>query len=141
MRNYNKIVNIIDNELKTALLIYNTSYTIRGINLFQFADPVKALEHLKINRKDYAIMISDLRMPVITGVRLLKAVKDLNPLARTNLMTAYESDDNLIQEYSKKEIINSFLKKPIELTLLPSEDNKQVYSSEKKYVESLLRCK
>jgi hypothetical protein len=57
-------------------------------------------------------------------VRLLKAVKDLNPLARTNLMTAYEIDDNLIQEYSKKGIINSFLKKPIELTLLPSEDNK-----------------
>lgn len=104
MRIYNKIVNIIDYELKTALLIYNTLYTIRGINLFQFADPVKALEHLKINRKDYAIMISDLRMPVITGVRLLKAVKDLNPLARTNIMTAYESDDNLIQEYSKKEI-------------------------------------
>lgn len=124
MSNYNKIVNIIDKELKTALLIYNTLCTIRGINLFQFADPVKALEHLKINRKDYAVMISDLRMPVITGVRLLKAVKDLNPLARTNLMTAYEIDDNVIQEYSKKGIINSFLKKPIELTLLPSEDNK-----------------
>jgi DNA-binding NtrC family response regulator len=70
--------------------------------LFQFADPVKSIEHLKINRKDYAVMISDLRMPVITGVRLLIAVKDLNHLARTNLMTAYEIDDNLIQEYSKK---------------------------------------
>ena len=100
--------------------------------MFQFADAVKALVHLKINRKDYAVMISDLRMPDITGVRLLKAVKDLNPLARTNLMTAYEIDDNLIQEYSKKEIINSFLKKPIELTLLPSEVNKQVCSIEKK---------
>ena len=132
MSNYNNIVNIVDNELKTALLIYNALCTIWGINLFQFADAVKAIVHLKINRKDYAVMISDLRMPDITGVRLLKAVKDLNPLARTNLMTAYEIDDNLIQEYSKKEIINSFLKKPIELTLLPSEVNKQVCSIEKK---------
>ena len=75
-------------------------------------------------------MISDLRMPVINGVQLLKAVKDLNPLARTILMTSYEIEDNLIQEYSKKEIINSFLKKPIELTLLLSEVNKQICSIE-----------
>ena len=75
-------------------------------------------------------MISDLRMPVINGVQLLKTVKDLNPLARTILMTAYDIEDNLIQEYTKKEIINSFLKKPIELNQLLSEVNKQIYCIE-----------
>lgn len=127
MPNDNKIVSIVDDELKTARLFHNALCTLKGINVFEFTDPVKALQHLKLNKKDYAVMISDLRMPVINGVQLLKTVKDLNPLARTILMTAYDIDDNLIQEYTKKEIINSFLKKPIELNQLLSEVNKQIY--------------
>jgi DNA-binding NtrC family response regulator len=130
MPNDNKIVSIVDDELKTAQLFHSTLCKIKGINVFEFTDPVKALQHLKLNNKDYAVMISDLRMPVINGVQLLKTVKDLNPLARTILMTAYDIDDNLIQEYTKKEIINSFLKKPIELDQLLSEVNKQIYCIE-----------
>ena len=126
MPNDNKIVSIVDDELKTAQLFHNALCTIKGIDVFQFTDPVKALEHLKINKKDYVVMISDLRMPVINGVQLLKTVKDLNPLARTILITAYDIENNLIQEYTKKEIINSFLKKPIELNQLLSEVNKQI---------------
>ena len=128
MPNDNKIVSIVDDEVKTAQFFHSALCTIKGINVFEFTDPVKALQHLKLNKKDYAVMISDLRMPVINGVQLLKTVKDLNPLARTILMTAYDIDDNLIQEYTKKEIINSFLKKPIELNQLLSEVNKQIYS-------------
>ncbi len=130
MPNVNKIVSIVDDELKTVQLFHSALCTIKGINVFEFTDPVKALQHLKLNKKDYAVMISDLRMPVINGVQLLKTVKDLNPLARTILMTAYDMDDNLIREYTTKEIINSFLKKPIELDQLLSEVNKQIYCIE-----------
>jgi inorganic pyrophosphatase/exopolyphosphatase len=42
-------------------------------------------------------------MPVIIGVQLLKTVKDLNPLARTILMTAYDIDNNLLQEILKRD--------------------------------------
>ena len=130
MLNDNKIVSIVDDELKNAHLFHSALCTIKGIKVFEFTDPVKALQHLKLNNKDYAVMISDLRMPVINGVQLLKTVKDLNPLARTILMTAYDIDDNLIRAYTEKEIINSFLKKPIELNQLLSEVNKQIYSIE-----------
>ena len=75
-------------------------------------------------------MISDLRMPVINGIQLLKTVKDLNPLSRTILMTGYDVSDNLIQEYTEKEIINSFIKNPVELNQLLLEVNKQICSIE-----------
>jgi YesN/AraC family two-component response regulator len=42
-------------------------------------------------------------MPVIIGVQLLKTVKDLNPLARTILMTAYDIDNNLLQKILKRD--------------------------------------
>ena len=125
-----KIVSVVDDELKTAQLFHNVLCSINGINVFQFTDPVKALEHLKVNKKDYAVMISDLRMPVINGIQLLKTVKDLNPLSRTILMTGYDVNDNLIQEYTEKEIINSFIKKPVELNQLLLEVNKQICSVE-----------
>lgn len=69
-----------------------------------------ALEHFKTNKEDYALMISNLRLPVINGVQLLKTVKDLNPSVRTVLITEYEINDKVLQEYNKNEIINSFMK-------------------------------
>lgn len=97
-----------------------------------FTDPILALEHLKINKLDYSVMIWDLRMTVINGVQLLKTVKDLNPSTRTILMTGYDIDNSLLQEYTKKEIINCFLRKPIELGQLLSEVNKQIYNKNTK---------
>ncbi len=80
--------------------------------------------------KDYAVVISDLRMPVINGLQLLKTVKDLNPITRTILMTAFDVQDEVFQEYTKNKIINGFLQKPIELKLLVDEVNKQMIGSE-----------
>jgi hypothetical protein len=42
-------------------------------------------------------------------------------------MTGYDIDNSLLQEYTKKEIIDCFLRKPIELGQLLSEVNKQIY--------------
>jgi DNA-binding NtrC family response regulator len=123
----NKIVSVVDDEQKTAQLFHSALNTLKGINVFEFTDPILALEHIKINKLDYAVMISDLRMPVINGVQLLKTVKDLNPSTRTILMTGYDIDNSLLQEYTKKEIIDCFLRKPIELGQLLSEVNKQIY--------------
>jgi response regulator RpfG family c-di-GMP phosphodiesterase len=96
------------------------------VNVLRFTDTVNALEHFKINRKDYALMISDLRMPVINGVQLLKTVKDLNPSARTVLTIDFEYDNKLIQEYTKKNVINGLLQKPVEPHELITEVNKQI---------------
>lgn len=125
MHNENKIVSIVDDELKIAQLFHSALCTIKGINVVHFRDPVKAIEHLKGNKRDYVVMISDLRMPIINGVQLLQTVKDLNPLTRTILMTAYDIDDILLQEYAQKGIINCFLRKPIGLDQLRSEVNNQ----------------
>jgi len=116
----------VDDELDIAALFYSALHTIKEIQVFKFTDPIIALEHIKINAKDYVLVISDLRMPVINGIQLLKTVKDLNPLVRTILMTAFQMDDNLFQEFFKKEIINSFLQKPIQQKQLLVEVNKQI---------------
>lgn len=122
----NRIVSIVDDELDIALLFCDALRTINRIQVFRFTNPILALEHLKINAKDYMLIISDLRMPIINGLQLLKTVKDLNPLIRTILMTAFQIDDSLFQEYTTKRIINGFLQKPVDLKQLLAEVNKQM---------------
>jgi two-component system, cell cycle response regulator CpdR len=122
----NRIVSIVEDEPSTAQLFDDALSAIKGIKVLKFIDPIMALDHVKINAKDYTLVICDLRMPIINGVQLLMTVKDLNPLVRTILVTAFEIDDNLFQEYTKKEIINGFLQKPIELKKLLAEVDKQI---------------
>jgi len=126
LSNNKRIVSIVDDELDIAVLLYDALHTIKEIQVFMFTDPRMALDHLKINSKDYVLLISDLRMPVINGLQLLKTVKDLNPIVRTILTTAFQMDNNLFQEYTKKEIINGYLQKPIEMKQLLVEVNKQI---------------
>ena len=78
----------------------------------------------------YALIISDLRMPIINGTQLLKTVKDLNPGVRTVLMTAFDIEDKLFQEYCNIEIINGFAQKPISLDNLVIEVSNQLHSYE-----------
>jgi len=40
-----------------------------------FTNPLEALEHYKINCTQYGVVISDIRMPGITGFDLLKKSK------------------------------------------------------------------
>ena len=101
-------------------------YIIKGVSIFTFTDATVAFEHFRINNSAYVLVISDLRMPHINGLDLVYEVKKINPSVRTLLMTAFEVNDNLFQEYIKNRVINGFLQKPIKLGELRREVIKQI---------------
>jgi len=80
-------------------------------------------------------------MPVINGIQLLKTVKDFNPRVRTVLMTAFDIEDKLFQEYSKKEIINGLAQKPIQLSDLLAQVSTQLHDFELQKQQSLIEIK
>jgi len=51
----NKIISIVYNELSTTNLFYKALRTISGIDVFRFTNPIEALDHLKMNKGDYAV--------------------------------------------------------------------------------------
>jgi DNA-binding NtrC family response regulator len=124
-----KIVSIVDDEIDiTKLFHYAISTSIEGVSVITFNDPVIALEHFAGNKKNYALVISDLRMANLNGLELLKKVKQLKPSVRTILISAYEVDeDQVFQNYMKQGIINLFVKKPIGLPELCQEVANQVH--------------
>ncbi len=120
------LVAIIDDELDIVNLFREALHNIKGVTIFTFTDATVALEHFRINNSAYGIVITDLRMSDINGLDLVYEVKKLNPSVRTLLMTAFEVNDNLFQEYIKNKVINGFLQKPIKLGELRTEVIKQI---------------
>jgi hypothetical protein len=57
----------------------------------------------------------------------------------TILMTAFESNDELFQEYTKKQMINGFFQKPIRLHNLREEVNNQIHIYELQKQKSLIK--
>ena len=131
----NRIVSIVDDDPGTTIFFHEALQSIPGITVFTFTDPILALDHFQDKGYAYVAVISDFKMPGLNGMEFLKKIKDSNRFVRTILMTAFEIDDTLFQEYTKKKIINGFLQKPIGLHDLIKEVNTQLdsYEVQKKY--------
>ncbi len=123
MTNNHRIVSIVDDEIDITELFQDALCSnINGISVISFNDPTLALEHYTQNKQNYALILSDMRMPTMTGLELLKKVKELNPNVRTMLLSAFDMQDNPdFQKYLKDGIIDSFLEKPITINRLCQE--------------------
>ena len=74
-------VAVIDDQADLAYLFKEALTQIDGVHVFAFTDPSLALEHFKSNQLNYKVVISDYRMPTMTGMELLSKIKDVNPAA------------------------------------------------------------
>jgi DNA-binding NtrC family response regulator len=115
-----KIVSVVDDDLNTTELFHVAlSENIDGISVASFNDPVIALEHFAANKDAYVLVISDLRMPGLNGLELLKKVKSSNRKVRTILMSAYNFDEDLLfLKYMEEGIIDSSIDKPVTMNSL-----------------------
>ena len=132
-----RIVSIVDDELDITQLYQDAIYGhINGISVVCFNNPVTALEHFIENKKDYALVISDLRMPNLNGLDLLSKIKIINPNVRTILVSAYEvKEDKVFQKYMKDGTIDLFIEKPIPIDWLRQKVREQVEAYEKRMNE------
>jgi DNA-binding NtrC family response regulator len=120
MSSNNRILSVVDDDVSTATFFHEAlRQNIDGISVFSFIDPVKAFEHFTENSENSTLVISDLRMPGLNGLELLKKVKDSNPKVRTILMSAYNfEEEELYQSYMIEKVINSTIEKPVTMNRL-----------------------
>ena len=126
----NRMVSIVDDDPDIITLFHEALKSISGITIFTFTDPILALEHFQVNEYAYVLVLSDFKMPGLNGMEFLKKIKELNSFVRTILMTAFQIEDKIFREYTKKKIINAFLQKPIGIHDLLKEVNTQLHSYE-----------
>jgi DNA-binding NtrC family response regulator len=97
-----------------------------GLNVFGFTDPNLALEHFRINFKDYALVISDIRMPTMNGFEFIQKIKEIRPAIKVLLMSAFEINGSELSAGLGEAKIEGFVQKPISLHQLSSIVQKQL---------------
>jgi DNA-binding NtrC family response regulator len=77
-----------------------------------------------MNQSQYALVLSDYRIPVINRLELLKKVKAMKSSVKTLLISAYEINDDLFTEC---DCVDKFLQKPTKIIELVEAVEKQLY--------------
>ncbi len=72
-------------------------------------DPVQALKRYK--KEKFDVVLTDVRMPEMTGIELLKAIREHDPKARVIVVTAYGDLETSIAAINNKAV--AFFSKPI----------------------------
>ena len=78
-----------------------------------FTNPEEALQSFKSNAESYCLVLSDVRMPSLSGIQLARKVKEINPAIKTVLMTAFEIRDNEFSKVFPSTQVDGFVQKPI----------------------------
>jgi DNA-binding NtrC family response regulator len=106
---------VVDDELD-IVIVFRQALSKQGYSVFGFTDPALALEHFKLNAKDYRLVITDVRMPHMSGFELAANIKAIKPEAKIVLMSAFEIGD---LEFSvSRAKISDFIRKPIDIGTL-----------------------
>ena len=118
----NKAILLLDDE-PDIIAVFGKALTRAGYRVHEFTDPVAALEHYKANASEFGLIVSDVRMPVMSGIEFATEIRKLDPGVPIVFMSAYERGTVGIPAELK---FNGYLQKPVLPTQLILEVSKHV---------------
>ena len=110
-------VMVVDDEPEIANL-YSELLQRSGFNSTSFIDPLLALEHYNQNPNRYSLVITDLCMPSLDGIRLAKRIREFDTKIKILLITAFYFNDMLDTEEYREAKLNGLIQKPTKLSEL-----------------------
>lgn len=106
-----KNVVIIDDQKEIIDLLERFFKRFVSLRVTTFSDPERGLSYLKANEVD--LVVSDITMPKLNGVELLRKIKEFKPKLQVIMMTAEASLEKVLK--SHKYDANDFILKPVNL--------------------------
>lgn len=113
----NKTIMLVDDEADVLITIKKMLERI-GYEVHSFDSPRVAIEHIKNGCQDCVLLISDIRMPSMSGFQFVKYSKELRPDLRIMFISAFEIHR---QEWTKalpSTQIDGFIIKPVRIVQL-----------------------
>lgn len=121
---------LVDDESDIVFIMKRFLET-REFIVDSFTSPVQALEHFKKNSKDYSIVVSDIRMPGLTGIELLEEIKKIAPEVKVVLMSAFDIPKGNFSDISESTLKpDDFIQKPAKMNDLYNKITSQLTNSE-----------
>jgi DNA-binding response OmpR family regulator len=107
-----KIMIIDDDE--DILNLFKDFLSKRGYDVVTHLDPLVAVKEIEDNPHRYALIITDIRMPGISGIELIKKVSKINIDIKVMIMSAFEINGDDLKQIRVEEQVQ----KPIHLRAL-----------------------
>lgn len=131
-----KGIMLVDDEIDIVRVSVR-ALQMKGYPVVGFSDPVQAAREFQQSPYKYNLVISDIRMPVMSGFELLLHIKRLNPDVKVILMTAYE--------YEKEQVkaglpVEGFLMKPLSPSQLIENIDKHLGSGKDENIRGAKLC-
>lgn len=116
---------VVDDEFDIVMIIrrYLEKW---GFEVDTFTNPVYAYEVFKANSERYTLLLTDIRMPEMTGIRLAKIIQEIKPSVRVVIMTAYEVAPDELSEHLPTIAHQDILQKPFKLLQICTAIKKQL---------------
>jgi DNA-binding NtrC family response regulator len=114
--NDNYYILLVDDE-KDILDLFTEYLSSNGFNTISFQNPLDALEYFYKNQSNCSLVITDYKMPQMSGIDLIKKIKDTNCQIRTIVISAFIKD-NLPYDKSYITTVDRILEKPVYLDKL-----------------------
>jgi DNA-binding NtrC family response regulator len=106
-----KSILLVDDE-PDIINLFKDLLENKNYEVIDFTNPLEALENYKTNWDQYGLVISDIRMPGMTGFDLLKNIKKIDATISFFLMSANDTINYSEIEGIK---IDGFIQKPIRI--------------------------
>jgi len=109
-----KSVMLVDDEPE-LLTVMTLMLEAQGFVVHGFTDPGKALAFAK-NGIDCSVIVCDIRMPIMNGFQLVRAVKNIHPEIKVILITAFNIHEKEWQKTLPSTEVNQFMIKPFDMS-------------------------
>src|SRR5215217_3747926 len=117
------------------LRVFDANFGQR-FRIFRSASPSEALTLLEQRKGEIGVILSDQRMPGMSGVELLERARSLAPEARRMLVTAYADMQAVIDAVNRGQVTRYFVKPWDRADLLAAlEEGLRVFALEQKLRE------
>ena len=110
-------VMVVDDEPEIANL-YGDFLQRSGFDSTSFIDPLLALEHYNQNPSRYSLIITDLCMPSLDGIRFAKRIRKLDTKIKILLSTAFYFNDMIDTKEYREAKLSGLIQKPTKLSVL-----------------------
>jgi CheY-like chemotaxis protein len=103
---------LIDDDAD-ILTIFKHSLAQVGIHTYAFTNPMLAVEHFRRNANSYDIIVTDIRMPRMSGFQVARAVKQIRPDIKVAFATLFGINKSEFDKIFRSTEVDVFITKPV----------------------------
>jgi len=119
------LIMVVDDE-EDILSIFSSLLTKEGYSVHAFSNPEIAFEHFRYSPQEFSLILSDVRMPKMSGFQLARKVKELNPKVKVVLTSLFEINMSEFEKVLPNSPVDGFLDKPVSMNKLIEMVSKQL---------------